>query len=159
MWALGCSSSSSVAKIGPRTVPLTITWSAWISPWTTAASEMTSMLGSSVMARMSPTTSPSTRRPSVNFRLPSTRLPWAMRLLMGGCAFLPNILAPLLLLLERSSAELDALHCPGGRSLEHLGGHVLYHGLLRQVDHAFQAAVLAELQALAATGHFHAPRL
>src|SRR5438105_3308414 len=115
MRALGWSSSNSLAWTGPRTVPLMITWSAEISPKTTACSEITSMLGLSALAMMLPKHSPSTRRPSVNLRFPSMRLPCAIRLLMGGGAFLPNMGDPCV------GLQLHALDGPGHRPFEHLG--------------------------------------
>ena len=113
------------------------------------------------MARMSPNTSPSTRRPSVNLRLPSIRVPWAIRLLMGGCAFLPNMSCTprRKVVVVCQAHELDGLHGTGGGAFHHLGGNVLYHGLWRQIDHALDAAVLAELQRLGAAGQVHGPGL
>src|SRR3954463_1300638 len=119
-----------------------ITWSADTSPTTVACSEMTSMLFVSVLAVTLPAISPSTRSPSVNFRLPSMRLPCAIRLLMGGGGFLPNMLC----VLAKVALQRNALHGTGDRALHHLGGYVFYHGLRGQVDHALDTAVLAELE-------------
>ncbi len=98
-------------------------------------------------------TSPSTRRPSVNFRLPSTRVPCGDQALDRWLGFLAeHPMAPRRSCWLTSNAQLDALHRPGGRPFHHFGGNVLYHGLLGQVDHALQPAVLPELQGLGAAG-------
>src|SRR5437870_1472732 len=131
-----------------------ITWSADTSPVTEACSEITSMLLVSVLAETLPAISPSTRRPSVNLRLPSMRLPWAMRLLMGGGAFLPNMCVSSF---AKVALQRDALRGAGDRTFDHPGGNVFYHGLLGQVDHAFDAPVLAKLQRPAR--HVHHPGL
>jgi hypothetical protein len=98
--------------------------------------------GLSGLARMSPKISPSTRKPSVKVRLPSMRLPWAIRLLIGGCAFCQTCG------LLNEGLQLDALDRTGDCAFHHLGGHSFYHGLGGQVDHAFNAPVLPELQRL-----------
>src|SRR5438034_4448093 len=154
MRALGWSSSNCRACTGPRTVPLMMTWSACTSPHTTAASEITRMLGCSALALMLPKHSPSTRKPSVNLRLPSIRLPCAIRLLMGGGAFLPNMG-----FLFCFALQFDALYRADHRSLHHFGGNVFHHGLRRQVDHSFDAPVLLEGERLWPAGQVHHPRL
>src|SRR5215204_4634974 len=134
-----------------------ITWSAIRPPWTTEASEITSRLpASSATAWTSPKTSPSTRRPSVNFTLPSMRVPWAIRLLMGGWAFLPNMGGSST---TRIYLQGNILHRAAHAAFDHPCGYVLYNGLWRQVHHTLDPAVLPELQGLAAFRQRHGPRL
>src|SRR5215204_3084267 len=106
---------------------------------------------------MSPITSPSMRRPSVNFRLPSIQLPWAIRLLMGGCFFFPNINRfPVAGCrwtgwrtgergLTWPESEFGGLHVANRSPLNDFSCNSLYHGLGGQVEDAFHTAVLFEL--------------
>src|SRR5574343_1829906 len=158
------------AFTGPWIWPLTMTWSACTAPSTLAVAEITSRPGVPGPTRTSPTTSPSIRKPSVNSTLPSMRLPSAIRLLMGGCLLRENMFnTPMAgwtlrrgALTGRACRSVFQRKCLGGpccATFQHADGDGFYHGMGGEVDHAFQAPVLAQLQCLALAWECAGPRL
>src|SRR5262245_42658166 len=155
--ALGCSSSSSCDSMGPCTSPLTMMCAACTRPITLAFSLTTTRLGTPSPAITSPRTSPSMRRPSVKRISPCSTEPSPIRVRIGGCAFLVlNIGLPPTIDRRRAArrSQLHGLRRPHVAGLvDHLDLQRLNHGLLRILQHAFDARILLQLQRLGAARH------
>src|SRR5437764_6571245 len=154
MLAFGCNSSSSSDWIGPWTVPFTITWAARTLPTTRAFSLMTRMLCASPAATTSPCTSPSMRSPSVKRNSPVMTVPSPIRVRIGGCLLLLNIVAPHAGRMQSAGpSDFGGLGCldPAAR-VQHPDLQARHDGLGRMLDRSFDTQILAHLQRLGALG-------